>query len=236
MSPAEGAYYLSIPNIIMVQTGGDEAMYGHFDPPLEQYTIALRPFKHILWSIAGSGGVTSADERGQVFALAQQTPNLAGVYMDDFFHEHGRMAALTLDELHASRQQLAALRRNLNLWVTLYTRQLGLPIADYLRLIDVVALWTSHPEDLANLESNVKKLEQLAPHSKIALGCYFVDYERKSSVPIATMKEQCEAGLKWLREGRIEAMVFLGNTVEDLGFEAVEWTREWVRKVGETKL
>jgi hypothetical protein len=236
MSPAEGAYYLSIPNIIMVQTGGEEAKYGHFAPPLEQYTIALRPFKRLVWSIAGSGGVTSSGERGAVFALAKHTPNVVGVYMDDFFEEHGKTAALTLDELQASRQQLITLGRDLKLWVTLYTRQLDLPIGDYLRLIDVIALWTSRPEDLVNLESNLKKLEQLAPNSKKALGCYFVDYGRKSSVPIADMKDQCEIGLKWLRQGRIEAMVFLGNTVEDVGFEAVEWTRDWIRQVGETKL
>jgi len=236
MSAAEGAYYLSIPNIIMVQAGGDEAKYGRFDPPLEQYTIALRPFKRILWSLTGSGGVTSPGERAQVIELAKRTPNLVGVYMDDFFHDHGSSAALTLDELRTSRQQLAALGRNPEIWVTLYTRQLDLPIADYLRLIDVVTLWTSRPEDLVNLESNLKRLKQLAPNSKAALGCYFVDYRTKSSVPVAAMKRQCEAGLKWLREGRIEAMVFLGNTVEDLGFEAVEWTREWIRNVGDTKL
>jgi hypothetical protein len=31
-------------------------------------------------------------------------------------------------------------------------------------------------------------------------------------------------------------MVFLGNTVMDLGFEAVEWTRQWIRKVRDTRI
>jgi hypothetical protein len=236
MSPAEGAYYLSLPNIIMVQAGGDEAKYGHFDPPLKQYTIPLRPLKRVVWSITGSGGVTSQGERDQVFELAKQTPNFAGVYMDDVFHAHGKIAAVTLDELRAIRQRLTALGSDLKLWATLYTTDFNLPIAEYLPLIDVIALWTWRPEDLADLEPNLRKLDQLAPNSKKALGCYFVDYERKASVPVAAMKEQCEAGLKWLQQGQIEAMVFLANTVEDLGFEAVEWTREWIRKVGETKL
>jgi len=236
MTPAEGAYYLSIPNLIMVQSGDEEVKYGRFEPPLEQYAVALRPFKRVVWWITGSGGVTSLEERNQVLGLAKRTSNFAGVYMDDFFEEHGKVAALSLEDLRGVRQQLKTLGRDLKSWVTFYTRQLDLPIVEYLRLIDVITLWTWKPADLVNLESNLKKVEELAPHSKRALGCYMVDYKEKASVPIAAMKQQCEAGLEWLRQGRIEGVVFLGNTVEDLDFEAVEWTREWIRKVGETKL
>jgi hypothetical protein len=31
-------------------------------------------------------------------------------------------------------------------------------------------------------------------------------------------------------------MMFLSNGVMDVGFEAVEWTRAWIRKVGDTRL
>jgi hypothetical protein len=48
------------------------------------------------------------------------------------------------------------------------------------------------------------------------------------------MKYQCEAALRWLHQGRIEGIVFLANTQEDLGFESVEWTRDWITKVGDT--
>lgn len=50
------------------------------------------------------------------------------------------------------------------------------------------------------------------------------------------MKLQCEAGLRWLREGRIEGMIFLGNTVLDLGYESAEWTRQWIQQVGDVRL
>ncbi|KKK89819.1 hypothetical protein LCGC14_2729260, partial [marine sediment metagenome] len=39
-------------------------------------------------------------------------------------------------------------------------------------------------------------------------------------------------GLNWLLEGRLDGMIFLGNTMGDFGFESVEWTREWIRNVG----
>jgi hypothetical protein len=43
MTPAEGAYYLDVPNIIMVQASSTEAKYGRFEPPFDQYALALRP-------------------------------------------------------------------------------------------------------------------------------------------------------------------------------------------------
>jgi hypothetical protein len=62
------------------------------------------------------------------------------------------------------------------------------------------------------------------------------DFTKKAPVSVDRMKLQCEAGLRWLREGRIEGMIFLANTVADFDFESVEWTRQWVQEVGELKL
>ena len=43
MTPVEGAYYLGIPNIIVVQSSENEAPYGRFESPLAQYGAATRP-------------------------------------------------------------------------------------------------------------------------------------------------------------------------------------------------
>ncbi len=238
ITPAEGAYYLSIPNILVIQAAGSEAHYGRFEPPLDQYAIALRPLKRVAWSIVGGGGYTDSEERRQVLELAKRTPNFVGVMMDDFFaaKKEGKLATLTLNDLKEIRHQLKSSGKKLDLFVTLYTTQLDLPLSEYLNLIDVITLWTWKPGDLVNLDSNLRKVEKLAPRSRKMLGCYFVDYDRKKSTSIPDMKLQCEHGLGWLREARIEGIVFLGNTVEDLGFEAVYWTRHWILKVGDTKL
>jgi len=50
------------------------------------------------------------------------------------------------------------------------------------------------------------------------------------------MEQQCETGLRLLKQKRIEGIIFLSNTVADLGFESVEWTRNWIQKVGDTKV
>ena len=100
----------------------------------------------------------------------------------------------------------------------------------------MVTLWNGKPEDLVNLESHMKRAEKAAPKARKMLGCYVVDYGRKQGIPVPTMQLQCETGLHWLQERRIEGIVFLGNTTMDLGFESVEWTRQWIQKVGDTKL
>ncbi len=239
MSPAESAFYLGVPNIIMVQIGKNTEQYRRFEPPFEQYAIALRPLRRVQWSVAGSGGFTSNEETRQVLELARKTPNFTGIYLDDFFFEHerdGKRAALSLAELKDIRRELNRSGKRLDLNVTFYTNQLGLPVGDYLDLMDQVTLWTWKPADLANLETNLAKLEKLAPRARRMLGCYVVDYDEKRSTPVPEMKSQCETGLRWLRQKRIDGIVFLGNTSMDLGFEAVEWTRDWIVKVGDTTL
>ena len=237
MSPAESAFYLGVPNIIMVQIGKSTEQYKRFEPPFEQYAVALRPLKRVQWSVAGSGGFTSNEETRQVLELARKTSNFTGIYLDDFFYAHerdGKRAALSLDELKAIRRELKGSGKMLDLNVTFYTNQLDLQVADYLDLMDQVTLWTWKPSDLANLEANLTKLGKLAPRARRMLGCYVVDYDEKKSTTVPAMKFQCETALRWLRQKRIDGIVFLGNTSMDLGFEAVEWTRGWIAQVGDT--
>ena len=239
MTPVEGAHYLGVPNVLMIQANvGEESKYGHFDPPFDQYAIALRSLKRVAWSITGSGGVTSPEYRTQVLDLAKHTPHFVGLYMDDFFttKAEGKRAVLTLHELREIRQQAQGSDKKLEIWVTYYTELLDLPLTDYLSLIDVITMWTGSSRDLVALEGNLAKLDKLVPGKRKTLGCYFFDFSEKKPVPVSAMQFQCEMGLKWLHEGRIEGLVFLGNSVEDLGYECVDWTRDWIQKVGDTRV
>jgi hypothetical protein len=234
MTPAEGAFFLGVPNIIMVQSSAQEAPYGRLQPPFAQHHVALRPLKRVVWSVVGSGGFNSPEETDEVLALPRTTPNFAGVMLDDFFtgRADGARAKLTVDELKSIRQRLKQTNPKLDILATLYVKHFGLPLQDYLALIDVLTLWNGDSADLANLESHFAKIEQVAPKARKMLGCYIVDYRRKAGVPVDLMRHQCETGLRWLRQGRIEGIVFLGNTTMDLGFESADWTRQWIAKVG----
>jgi hypothetical protein len=222
----------------MVQSSEKEAPYGRLEPPLAQYAIALRPLKRVVWSVVGSGGFHSPEETEEVLELAKTTPNFAGIMLDDFFtgKQEGRRAKLTVEELAEIRRRLKQAGENDEIFATLYIRQLDLPLRDYLDMIGVVTLWTGNSDDLANLEANLTKIGTVAPKAKKMLGCYVVDYGKKQGVSVPWMKHQCETGLRWLQERKIEGMIFLGNTTMDLGFESVEWTRQWISEVGETQL
>lgn len=238
MTPVEGAFYLGVPNIIVVQSSAQEAPYGRLEPPLAQYTVPMRRLKRVVWSVVGSGGFHLPSETREVLELAKTTPNFAGIMLDDFFtgQKEGKRAQWSLQQLRQIRTQLKQIRPDLDVFVTLYDRQLDLPLADYLELMDVVTLWTGRPEGLADLEANLKKTERLAAKARRMLGCYLVDYRRKQGMPLAAMQLQCRAGLRWLQQGRIEGIIFLGNTVMDLGFESVEWVRQWIEEVGPMEL
>lgn len=141
-------------------------------------------------------------------------------------------AALSVQDLQAIRSRLELPDRRLDLGVTLYTYQLTPRIRSHLDLCDVISLWTWKSEDLAELETSLKRLEAIAPGKRILLGCYLYDFGNNRPMPLDRMKAQCAAGLRWLKEGRIEGMIFLGTNVCDLNLETVEWTRAWIAGVG----
>ena len=228
MTPAEGAFYLGVPNLILVRAEGQP-------PPeaFEQYARSFRPLDRVVWSIVGSGGRHEGDELPAVLDLAARFPNIRGVFMDDFFKSDGG-ANLSVGELREVRDRLDD--AGLDLWVVTYTHMLDEAMRPWLELCDVLTLWTWSSDHLDALPDNLARLEAVAPDARIALGCYFWDYPNNRPVPLDREQRQCEAGLRWLHEGRIEAMVFLANTVCDYGFEHVEWTRQWIHDVGGQEL
>jgi len=231
MTPAEACLYLGLPNLIMVNWDGKPA------PPYDQYAIPFRPLKQVVWSVVGSGGKTAERERAAVLDLARRMPSVTGLFMDDFFTNEGdKVAQLSPADLRQVRKQAELPDRRLDLWVVLYTHQLDRPVQEHLRLCDKVTLWTWRSADLKDLEANMGKLERLAGECGKLLGLYLYDYGAKAEIPVERMKRQCELGLEWLQAGRIEGMIFLANTVADFDFEAVEWTRQWIARVGDEPL
>jgi hypothetical protein len=144
----------------------------------------------------------------------------------------GVAAALSMDELRALGKCLTVDGRKLDLAVTLYTHQLKKGILPYLKHCDVVSLWTWRASDLARLEENFAQCKRLLPGKRILLGLYMWDFGTRRPMPPELMKKQCTLALKWLREGRIEGMIFLATNICDLDLEAVNWSRSWIAKVG----
>jgi len=254
MTPAEGAFYLNVPNLLMIRSSNlprlPSAETWRTKTSFQQYAISFTPLDRVVWSVIGSGGHGSLHETNHVLALAKEFPNISGIYLDDFIRPErqpdGRYVgrpALSPDELKQARDKLKTAGRPMDVWVTLYRHHLvpkhphhvpyDPPLASFIDSFDVPCLWTWNADELPQLEETLATLEAVATKKRrIALGLYMWDYPNKRPVPLELMQLQCEQGLKWLKEGRVQELVFLGNTMLDLGAPSGEFSREWIAKVG----
>lgn len=145
-------------------------------------------------------------------------------------------ASMTVKELADLRSIVHQdMERNVDLISVVYTTQISREIRPYTDLVDKITMWTWNPKDLVDLEKNLTLMEK-AVQKPIILGCYMYDYGNLHPMPIERMKHQCDLGLNWLKEGRIEGMIFLASNICDMKLETVEWTRKWISDVGDQRL
>jgi hypothetical protein len=162
-------------------------------------------------------------------AAAVQAPSVEAVLLDDLTSQQVAGRGMPVAELAKLCDQLRARPRPLKVWGVVYTMNLDHPgLSEYLKHLDVVNLWTWRAADLRDLEANLARCEALAPEKPIVLGLYMYDYGQGRPMPLDLMERQCEASLRWLKEGRIEGMVFLSITNEPT---ALEWTRGWIARI-----
>lgn len=203
ITPVEAAFYLGVPNLIMVR-------YNNRPPfPLDQYAVPLQALRQVVWSAVGAHRESSEEERAHVLSLAGSNPNVTGIMLDDFFVDQPATAALSLDQLRELRDRL----RHLDLWAVLYEHQLHPRLTPYLELMDVVSLWAWDSDKLPAIGERLGRLEELAPACRKVLGCYMWDYGKKRPMPLHLLQGQCEAGLEFLKQSRIEGMIFLASCI-----------------------
>ena len=138
-------------------------------------------------------------------------------------------ASLSPAELRELRQR-RMLGRKLPLMAVIYTGQVKPGARAHVAEVDQLCMWTWRPGDLKHLEANFAALEKLAPGKELFLGCYMYDFHECKALPVALMQRQVELGYQWLKARRIAGMIFLATPNVDVGLDAVEWTRQWVRK------
>jgi hypothetical protein len=243
VTPAGAAKYLGVPNALFVRY----ELEPH--PPFEPHALPLTSLKQVVWSIeGGSGGDVDV-----VLALSNTLPNLRGVILDDYFARvtaTARMGletasgatsqpdpAFSLEAMQKLRQRLVIGDRRLDLWVVLYAHELDWEsvLRPHLELCEVVTFWTWNAAQLANLDENFQRFEKVVGEKRKVLGVYMWDYGSKQPMPLSAMEHQCSLGLRWLREGRIDGMIFLASCICDLDLDAVTWAHRWISEVGDER-
>lgn len=235
ISPADAAAQLGLRNLLMIEYGGEPK------PPLAPHAAELNALEEVVWSVVGAGrdrvdGLARSVE--PVLALAKRFRNVKGAILDDMFcHGDDRCEPrITLQDLRRCRTALHEVPFPLDLWCVLYDYQLEADVAEYLALCDVVTFWTWQSKDLGALDINFATMEMLAPESRRLLGCYMYDYGDSAPMAVDVMRRQCDTALEWLKSGRIDGVIFLSNCVCDLGYEAVDSTRDWIAEHGDEPL
>ena len=240
IQPVAGAELMGIKNMMFI--GG-----------ISRSTLdeSYRPFEkldRVIWSLLPTKDKPWQPESQLAFLLAEKHKNVVGVILDDFFHEPGTgdasetgstkefKGSLTPAELRALRERPAVRGNRLPVMVVVYTGQVKPGAKTHLAEVDQICLWTWRPEDLKHLETNFAALERLAPGKTLFLGCYTYDFNAKKPIEMPLMKHQVELGYQWLKSGRIAGMIFLGTPNVDVGLEAVDWSRDWIRAHGNETL
>ncbi len=228
VTPAEAALYLNC-----------DGIPPPFSQQAESYAFTFTPMKKVLWSSTGSGGFRMGNEEDFIVQLAEKYPNICGAFMDDFFGKFRKFNAServekTRDLLKMIRAGLDKSVRRLDLYVVWYTHETGFVDPSIFQYIDGITLWTWDSKGLPKLEERFADVEAKFPGKKILLGVYLFDFVHCYPVPRDLMEHQCELGLKLMREGRVDGMIFEANSVMGVGFENDQWTRQWIQRVGWT--
>ena len=231
ITPAEAALMLDVPNMLMVNCDGIPVP---FSMDAYGYAESFCRMKKVLWGCTGSGGFRVGNEEKFICELAEKYPNLSGAFIDDFFlkfekEENGMEKAKTL--LKEIRDGLNRASRPMELYAVWYTREFDMVEPEVLDYIDGLTLWTWHSEELPLLEGRFELIDKKYPKHKKLLGIYMYDFPAGMPVSNELMELQCELGLKWMKEGRLDGMIFEANSVMGVGLPSELWLRKWIESV-----
>ncbi|OQA81760.1 MAG: hypothetical protein BWY31_03676 [Lentisphaerae bacterium ADurb.Bin242] len=235
ITPAEGAFMLDVPNMIMVCADGVPAP---FSDDAKQYCESFRRCKNVFWSASGSNGYRTGNEEAFICRLAEMFPNVSGVFLDDFLgeldtEEKRKKAENTLKEI---RRGLSRSPRPLPIYAVCYAALLVKKYCRVFDYIDGLTLWTWDSNELPLLEKRYRRFERLFPKHKKMLGIYLYDFLNRTPVPVERMKLQCELGLSLLREKRVDGLIFESNSVMGVGMPSEAWLYEWLQTAADVEV
>ena len=235
MTPAEAAFFLGIPNVIMVCCDG---MPSPFTEYAEKYLYSFLPMDRVLWSSTGSAGYRDGREEEYVVAKHEEYPNLCGCYMDDPLgqfekYPEEQRTQMAKEFVTGIRRKLDACSRPMDIIVTWYPYVAREDDGEVYKDADGIAIYTWNALDLEKLDTVMVSAKEMFPDKKIYLGAYLYDYDRSFPLTAEQMEYQCERGKQWLLDGTIAGMIFVTNAVMAPGMKNDIWLRDWIKKNGD---
>lgn len=234
ITPAEGAFYLGLNNMVMAVAPPP------FTSAADYLMFTFKPMNKILWAIGASGGLNKIDNEF-IVSLSEKYDNVVGASMDDFnamFKDYPEpLKTKKIQEtIGTIKKDLSKAKKQLELNAVLYFYELKSVNPDAFSELDGISFWTWDSNELVNLEENFENACKMFPKQKKMLGVYLYDFRNYHPIPIDRMKHQCETGLKLMKEGKVDGMIFEANSVMGAGFEGDEWLRNWIMEVAETEV
>lgn len=237
ISMADGIKSMGIPNVCVIRNGIGDAAYR------EQF----KDVKRVAWNLSSGSNESYRALRDDALGLRDETPNLTGYFLDDFFRFHDRPdfdrnsetvmapAALSEDELKELHDELAGRRRRLQLSMVLYTHLLCPAIQPALKHVDVVSLWIWNGGDIAQIEKSFQTYRALAPDKPTLLGVYMWDFGGAKELSVELMEKQLDYAHKLFKAGRVDGFIFHCTPLCNKGLAAVDLARDWIAKHGDER-
>jgi hypothetical protein len=204
-------------------------------PPFDEESNALRNLSEVVWSIVGDCDSKRNDDHGddleEVLRQAAKFTNITGGVLDDFFKPDGT-GRYSVNEITRIKEKLHNFpMRKLDLWMVWYEIQLDFDVRKYLDLCDVITFWTWRASNLKKLDENMEKVKAMTPGKRRLAGCYMWDYGAQKALSVEEMELQCGKYRQWMIDGTIDGVIFCSNCIMDIGLDAVEWTKQWIKDI-----
>ncbi|MBR5507027.1 MAG: hypothetical protein IKV88_03165 [Clostridia bacterium] len=234
ITPAEGCQILGLSNVIMIESDGIPVPFSH---DAYGYMESFYRMDKVWWSIKGSAGFRNGNEEEFICHLAENYPNVCGAFFDDFLIEFDKIERFSEEYItemfQDTRKRLDKACRPIELWATCYIDDVNKFSPKMYEPLDGITIWNLDTDSIIDMEEEFELYEELLPQKKKMLGIYIYDYRQGTPVSEEYMEMQCETGLKWLKEGKIEGMIFLTNCVMGVGLSSEYWLRDWIDRVGD---
>lgn len=163
-----------------------------------------------------SDPATIQSEGENVARLAEQFPNVTGVYCDDLL---GLMKRYKFgpQEFGNIRAAIRSANPKLKLWTVVYTHELEQ--ADFWTEmrphIDVVTLWIWKSENIGHMAEDVERCRRVFPDKPIVMGVYLRDYTKVAPIPVDLVKRQMEGVADLIRKDKLAGYSILAAVLID---------------------